>query len=352
MAMMVWHALRAEELADVAKRARALEALGYDFITAPESKHDPFLPLLLVAEHTQRMQFGTSVAIAFPRAPYITANMSWDLARYSGGRFVLGLGTQVKGHNERRFSVPWGPPGPRLRDYVRCIRAIWDSWQHGTKPHFEGEYYRYTLTNPDFSPGLIEHPDIKIVISAVNPFNARLAGELCDGIAVHPVSSFRHQREEVLPRVLEGARRAGRDPGELIVRAGGFVVTGRDDAELAHAREATRKRIAFYSSTRSYSGILKLHGWEETAAELHRLSIEGRWDRLPELVDDEMMEEFCAIGTWDRIAGEMRDKYAGLATLVNFEPRAPRTPDEEAQIRELVAELKRIPTLSEADPAT
>ena len=156
--MMVWHALRNLDLRDVPARARALEALGYDFITTPESKHDPFLPLTLVAEHTERLRFSTSVAIAFPRAPYITANLAWDLARYSGGRFVLGLGTQVKGHNERRFSVPWGPPGPRLRDYIRCIRAIWHCWQHGAKPDFEGEYYRYTLTNPDFDPGPIEHP--------------------------------------------------------------------------------------------------------------------------------------------------------------------------------------------------
>ena len=304
-----------------------------------------------MAEHTERLYFGTSVAIAFPRAPYVAANVSWDLARYSGGRFVLGLGTQVKGHNERRFSVPWGPPGPRLRDYIRCIRAIWDCWQHGARPDFEGEYYRYTLTNPDFDPGPIEHPDVQIVISAVNPYNSRLAGELCDGIAVHPVSSFRHQRELVLPRVFEGARRAGRDPHELIVRAGGFVVSGRDEAELAQAREATRTRIAFYASTRSYSNILELHGWGRTAAELHRLSIEGRWDEMPQHVSDEMMDEFCAIGTWDRIASEMRAKYAGLATVVNFEVE-PRNPDEEAQVREIVAELQRIPTTAEVERAT
>ena len=350
MGMMVWHALRNVDLHDVPARARALEALGYDFITTPESKHDPFLPLTLVAEHTERLRFSTSVAIAFPRAPYITANLAWDLARYSGGRFVLGLGTQVKGHNERRFSVPWGPPGPRLRDYIRCIRAIWHCWQTGARPDFEGEYYRYTLTNPDFDPGPIEHPDVAIVISAVNPYNTRLAGELCDGIAVHPVSSFRHQREVVLPRVFEGARRAGRDPADLMVRSGGFIVTGRDEEELAQSREVARRRIAFYSSTRAYASILALHGWEATADELHRLSIEGRWDELPSRISDEMMEEFCAIATWDRLAAEMREKYAGLATVVNLEVE-PRNPGEEAQVREIVAELQRIPTTAEFAPA-
>ncbi len=350
MPMMVWHALRNLDLHDVPAKARALEDLGYDLIATTESKHDPFLPLTLVAEHTERVRFTTSVAIAFPRAPYITANMAWDLARYSGGRLVLGLGTQVKGHNERRFSVPWGPPGPRLRDYIRCIRAIWHCWQTGARPDFEGEYYRYTLTNPDFDPGPIEHPDIPIVISAVNPYNSRLAGELCDGIAVHPVSSFRHQREVVLPRVFQGARRAGRDHAGLMVRSGGFIVTGRDEEELAQSREVARRRVAFYSSTRSYHGILALHGLEETAAELHRLSIEGRWDVMPSRVSDEMLEEFCAVGTWDEIASEMREKFTGLATAVNFEVE-PRNPDEEAQVREIVAELQQIPTCAEVDAA-
>ena len=188
------------------------------------------------------------------------------------------------------------------------------------------------------------------MISAVNPYNSRLAGELCDGIAVHPVSSFRHQREVVLPRVFQGARRAGRDHAGLMVRSGGFIVTGRDEEELAQSREVARRRVAFYSSTRSYHGILALHGLEETAAELHRLSIEGRWDVMPSRVSDEMLEEFCAIGTWDEIASEMREKFTGLATAVNFEVE-PRNPDEEAQVREIVAELQGIPTCAEVAPA-
>ena len=193
------------DLPTVPENARQLEELGYDFITTGEGRHDPFLPLVLLAEHTERVRFGTSVAIAFPRVPYITANVAWDLARYSGGRFVLGLGTQVKGHNERRFSVPWARPGPRLRDYILCMRAIWDSWQNGTRPDYEGKYYQYKLINPNFNPGPIEHPAIKVLVAALNPFNSRLAGEVCDGIDVHPFCSVRYVREVVLPALHEGA---------------------------------------------------------------------------------------------------------------------------------------------------
>ena len=178
------------DLDAVPEQGRKLEELGYDFISIGEGQRDPFLPLTIVAEHTERIHFGTSVAIAFPRVPYITATVSWDLSRFSGGRFVLGLGTQVKGHNERRFSVPWVPPGPRLRDYIQCMRAIWDSWQNGTKPDYEGEHYQYKLNIPNFNPGPIEHPEIKVVIAALNPFNSRLAGEVGDGIDIHPFCSL------------------------------------------------------------------------------------------------------------------------------------------------------------------
>ncbi|MDA0366717.1 MAG: TIGR03617 family F420-dependent LLM class oxidoreductase [Chloroflexi bacterium] len=330
----------------VPTRARALEELGYDFVAIGETTANPFLPLVLVAEHTTRLNFGTSVAIAFPRVPHISANLAWDLSRYSGGRFVLGLGTQVKGHNERRFSVPWAPPGPRLRDYINCMRAIWDSWQNGTKPDYEGEYYQYKLTSPMFNPGPIEHPDIKVVISAVNPFNARLAGEVADGIAIHGFSTFKYIREVLLPAVHEGARRAGKDLKDLKISGGGFVVTGRTEEDVAVARERSRRQISFYASTRSYSKVMSTHGWDDEAAHLHRLSIEGRWDDMVPIITDDMMEEFCVIGTWDELPGKMREKYAGLNTQVGFGGE-PRNPDEVAQIKELIAELKTIPAVGE-----
>ena len=337
--------LTATDLTTVPERARQLEDLGYDAASTGETQHDPFFPLLLGMEHTQRMRFS-SLAIAFPRSPYVTANMAWDLSKFSGGRFVLGLGTQVKGHNERRFSVPWAPPGPRLRDYINCMRAIWDSWQNGTKPNYEGEYYQYKLTSPFFNPGPIEHPDIPIVIAAVNPFNARLAGEVCDGIAIHGFSTFKYIREVLIPAVHEGARRAGKDPSKVQVRGGGFIVTGRTEEEVAKAKERSRRQISFYASTRSYGNVMKLHGWADEAAQLHRLSIEGKWDDRVGLITDEMMEEFCVIGTWDEMPARMREKFAGINTQVNF-AADPTNPDEEAQIKEIISELKQIPALGD-----
>ena len=334
------------DMKEAPQRARELEDMGYDYVATPETSRNPFLPLVLIAEHTERIHFGTSVAIAFPRVPHITANIGWDLSHYSGGRFVLGLGTQVKGHNERRFSVPWAPPGPRLRDYINCVRAIWDSWQNGTKPDYEGEYYQYKLTSPFFNPGPIEHPDIKIVISAVNPFNARLAGEVCDGIAIHGFSTFEYIREVLLPAVHEGARRAGKDPKDLRITGGGFIVTGRTEEEVARAKEASRRQISFYASTRSYSRVMKQHGWDDEAAHLHRLSIDGGWDEMVDVITDDMMEEFCVIGTWDELVGRMREKYAGINTQVGFGATL-RNPDEVDQIKEMIAELKTIPAVGE-----
>ena len=345
MPMTVGVAL-ANNLATIPEQARRLEAMGVDSVFVGETDRNPFLPLVLVAEHTQRMTFGTSVAIAFPRVPHVTANIAWDLAQYSGGRFLLGLGTQVKGHNERRFSVPWAPPGPRLRDYIACMRAIWDSWQHGTKPSYEGEYYQYKLTSPFFNPGPIEHPDIPVIISAVNPFNARLAGEVCDGITIHSFSTFRYIRDVLIPAVHEGARRAGKDPASLHVQGGGFIVTGRNEDEVHDARERTRRQIAFYASTRSYANVMKTHGWDDEAAALHRLSMDAQWDQMTSMITDDMLEEFCVIGTWDQLPAQMREKFAGINTQVTL-PIDPRTPDEEAQFREIIAEVKQIPSVGE-----
>ena len=347
MTMLIGAGVDSGDMHTIPDRVRKLEDLGWNSVSVGETQHNPFLPLMLVAEHTTQMQFGPSVAIAFPRVPHITANLAWDLQKYSGGRFVLGLGTQVKGHNERRFSVPWAPPGPHLRDYVNCMRAIWDSWQNGTQPDHEGEYYQYKLTSPFFNPGPIEHPDIKVIISAVNPFNARLAGEVCDGIAIHGFSTFKYIREVLIPAVHEGARRAGKDPADLQIRGGGFLATGRTEEEVEAGRERIRRQISFYGSTRSYSNVLKLHGWDDEAAHLHRLSIDGKWDEMVDVITDEMIEEFAVVGAWDVIAGKISEKYAGINTQIGF-AADPQNPDEEAQVKEILADLKQIPTVGEA----
>jgi probable F420-dependent oxidoreductase len=199
------------DVATIAEAARTAERLGFDGVTMPEAGHDPFLPLAIAAEHTERISLGTNVAIAFPRSPLVTAQLAWDLQQLSGGRFQLGLGTQVRGHVERRYASTWtGAPGPRLREYVRCLRAMFETFQSGAPPAFEGDSYRFTLMNPFFNPGPIEHPHIPVHIAAVNPYLARTAGAICDGLRLHPIATFRYTREVVMPAVAAGAVEAGR----------------------------------------------------------------------------------------------------------------------------------------------
>ena len=330
--------------------ARKREAMGYDALWVPEAQHNPFTALTLVAEHSEDVRIGTNVTVAFARSPYVMANHGWDLQEYSGGRLVIGMGTQIKGHNERRFSVPWGPPHPRLREYVEMMKACWHTWRTGEKPNYEGKYYRYTLDAWNWNPGPIDYPDPMIALAAVRPLNTRLATEVADGVLWHGMMSWAYRDNVLVPALEEGARRSGRDLKDMIVSGGGFVVTAKTEEKLVEAMAEQKRWMSFYASTRSYHPAMIMAGLEDEAMLLHRLSIEGRWDVMPSRIGDEMLEEFCAIGTWDEIAAEMREKYAGLATVVNLEV-APRTPDEETQVREIVAALQRIPTCAEAAPA-
>ncbi|MBK6403082.1 MAG: TIGR03617 family F420-dependent LLM class oxidoreductase [Rhodocyclaceae bacterium] len=306
-------------LASIAASAREAEALGFDGLTSAEAGHDPFIPLAVAAEHTRAITLGTNVAIAFPRSPMATAQAAWDLQNLSGGRFTLGLGTQVKGHNERRYSTPWpSPPGPRMREYFQCLRAIFSSFQNPAKPsYFEGQHYRFTLLPPFFNPGPIEHPQVPLYAAAANPFMAQLAGEICEGLRLHPISTFRYTREVILPAVAVGAERGGRNPASFDLIGAPFMALGRDQAQLEAAKNALRKQIAFYASTRSYHGVLAHHGWEDIGLELHRLSVAGEWNRMPALITDDMLDEWAVVTTYDRLADTLRSRCAGLfATVV------------------------------------
>jgi probable F420-dependent oxidoreductase len=329
-------------LAEIAAAARRCEALGFDGVTAPEAGHDPFLPLAIAAEHTSRIRLGTNVAIAFPRSPMTTAQVAWDLQRLSGGRFRLGLGTQVKAHNERRYAAPWtAAPGPRLREYVQCLRAMWRSFQDPKNPQvFKGAHYQFTLLPPFFNPGPIEHPHVPIDLAAVNPYMARTAGELCDGLRLHPISTFRHTREVILPAIAEGARRAGRSPGDVELILAPFLAIGRDDAELETAKRALKQRIAFYASTPTYHPVLEFHGWKDVAEQLHRLSREGKWREMPALVRDEMLEEWAVIATFDGLAAALAERCRGFATTVLLD-LPPALHRDEARVREIVQALQR-----------
>lgn len=339
--MLVEYHIQGRDLWAVPKIIRWAEEVGYDIVTTSETSHDPFLPLVLAAEHSERLLLGTSVAIAFPRSPMVVAYTAWDLQKFSGGRLVLGLGTQVKGHNERRFSVRWTAPGPRLREYVLALRAIWDCWQNGTPLNFRGDHYSFTLMTPFFNPGPIEHPRIPVYIAAVNAFMARLAGEVCDGIRLHPFLSPKYLREVIIPAVRAGASRAGRSLENFGLAGAGFVITGRTGADLAPQREAVRRQLAFYASTRTYRPVMEIHGWGETVDRLHRLSLQGRWEEMAGLITDEMLETYATIGTYDEIADRLRERYGGLVTSVAMNLPL-ESPEDRELARELIARLKEV----------
>ncbi len=342
--MKVESAIVATSIAGLAEHARRLEQAGYDSVITPEAGHDPFLPLMIIAEHTQRLKFGTGVAIAFPRSPMVTAQIAWDLQRFSGGRFLLGMGTQVKGHNERRYSTPWpSPPGPRLREYILCLKAIFKTFQTGARPDFQGKYYQFTLISPFFNPGPNEPPAdrVPIYISAVNRYNCRLVGELCDGIRMHGFNTAKYTREVILPAIKEGAEKAGRDMSEIDIVAGTFVITGKNWDEVEKAKAPVRQQLSFYASTRAYFPVLEVHGWQEVGQRLFRLSMEGRWTEMASAITDEMLDEFAIVAPYDELVPRLKERFAGLATTLDF-GFGVRTPEEHERLSEIVAEIKKL----------
>ncbi|HEV8675963.1 MAG TPA: TIGR03617 family F420-dependent LLM class oxidoreductase [Methylomirabilota bacterium] len=315
-----------DSLRDVPALARDAEALGFDGLWASETKHDPFLPLALAAEHTSRVSLGTAIVVAFPRSPTVVAHTAWDLQAASGGRLLLGLGTQVKGHNERRFSVPWTAPGPRLRDYIGALRALWECWQTGQRLDFRSEHYNLTLMTPFFAPMPIAHPRIPIYIAAVNAYNLRLAGELCEGVHLHPFHSVKYLREFALPHIEAGLAKSGRRRADITLITSVFMVTGRTPAETAEAREQVRAQVAFYASTRTYEPVLAAHGWADLMPRLHRKSVEGDWPGMAALITDEMLEAFAVQAPFDGLAAALTARYAGLLDrLAPYLPLESRT---------------------------
>jgi probable F420-dependent oxidoreductase len=320
--------------------AAAAESAGFDAVMTVELGHDVFTPLACAALATERIELTPSIAVAFPRSPTVMASQAWDLHANSNGRFVLGLGSQVKGHNERRFGIPWSAPAPRLRDYVRALRAVWRCWETGGKLDYQGEHYRLTLMTPDFSPEPTGLPMVPVTIAAVGEAMLRVAGEVCDGVRLHPLCSRRYLEELALPRLGEGMRRSGRRRANFDVFGGGFVVTGSDAKTVADGMEWARKRIALYASTRTYAPILALHELEELGAKLHAMSVEGRWKDMPAEITDDTVRIFAACGTYDEIAAAIEARYGGLADAVelNFPPDTPA-----GLQRELLADIRRIP---------
>jgi len=316
--MLLDIALRDYDLNSVPDFARRAEATGYDCLWTSETQHDPFLPLAVAATSTSKIKLGTSIAVAFPRSPMITAYTAWDLQNASNGRLILGLGSQVRAHNQRRFSVKFESPGPQLREVVLALRTIWDCWQNGTPLRFKGQFYNFDLMTPFFNPGPIAHPKIPVFVAGVNRYMCRMAGEVCDGLHVHPFHTAKYLREYVHPAVNEGLKGSGRSRADFQYATSVFVITGATERERSENAEAVRQQIAFYASTRTYAPVLEAHGWEAVGPELHAKSLEGDWKGMSRLITDEMMDDVAISGTYETTGLELRERYKGLLDRVSL----------------------------------
>ncbi len=311
--------LRAHNLREIPAAAKAAEEAGFDAVWTAEAGNDPFLPVALAAEHTSRVKIGTAVAIAFPRSPMATAYTAWDLAGLSGGRFILGLGTQVKGHIERRYSATWDAPVPRLREYIQSLRAIFECWSRGgAQLSYRGRYYNFSLMTPFFTPPRQDHPNLPIYIAGVNKHAIRLAGETCDGLHAHPFNSPRYLADFVLPNVERGLKQAGRSRRDFTVAATAFVIAGNNREEQERARAQVRRQIAFYASTRTYRVVLEMHGWGGVSDRLNEKAARGDWSDMAGEITDEMLDVYTVTGAWSDIGDRVRKRYEGLLDRVAF----------------------------------
>lgn len=324
------------EMADVARKA---EALGYDTIGIQEATHDSFLGSVKAIDGSTDIRIDTRLTICFPRSPMVTAMSAWDLQEFSKGRFQLGIGTQVKGHITRRYSVPWFSPGPRFREYIEALHAIWDTFQNNVPLNYQGEHYQFDRMTPYFNPGPIPYPKPTVAIGAVGPYNCTLAGEMCDSLLLHLMHSREYVRDFVKPRVEKGARKSGRDPATIKISGGGFVGTGANKDDIRKMREVVRQRIAYHASARTYRPILAATGHEWVISKLHALSIEGKWDELAKHVPDDMVDALTVVAEYDEIAPIFKERYGDLLDEVapEFHTPNPMPPEIEARI---IRELK------------
>ena len=320
--------------------AMAAEVAGFDALMSVELKHDPFTPLAIAALATNRIELTPSVAIAFPRSPTVMAHIAWDLQANSNGRFVLGLGSQVKGHNERRYGIAWTPPAPRLRDYVLALRALWRCWETGEKLAFDSPHYKLSLMTPAFAPEPTGLPMVPVTIAAVGDAMLRVAGQVADGVRLHRICSRKYLEEVCMPQMLEGMRRGGRSREHFDIHGGGFVCTGPDNETVAAEMDKARERIGFYGSTRTYLPILQLHGIGDLGLKLHRMSVAGQWDKMGAEISDDVVRVFAACGTYDQLPKAIEDRFGGAADSIDV-----HFPDSTPPglMRELVADIQRIP---------
>jgi probable F420-dependent oxidoreductase len=308
-------------LNEIGEVAREREEVGYSGVWTAETAHDPFLPLVLAAEHTREIELGTQIAVAFARNPMLLANIGWDLQSYSQGRFILGLGSQIKPHITKRFSMEWSHPAARMREMVMAVRAIWDTWLNGTSLDFRGEFYKHTLMTPFFSPQASDLGDFgvpRIFLAGVGELMTEVAGEVCDGFICHGFTTERYLREVTVPALARGRAKAGKTMEGFEITGPMFVVTGNDAEEIEKAAQGTRQQIAFYGSTPAYRGVLELHGWGDVQDELNTLSKQGKWKEMGDLIDDDMLNAFAVVAEPEDVAAELGKRFADVINRIAF----------------------------------
>jgi probable F420-dependent oxidoreductase len=322
-----------------AKAARQAEDDGADVVTSNELKHEPFTPLAFAALATERVALVSSVAIAFPRSPMIVANHAWDLQRHSNGRFVLGLGSQVKAHNERRFSVPWVAPAARLGEYVEALRAIFRCWEYGEKLNYQGRHYQFSLMTPEFSPGPQHLPLPPIAMAAVGPLMLKTAARVADSVRLHSFATRRYVDEIVRP-LLDSERRVAGKSDRFEVTGGGFIATGPDEKSVREAAEKVRYRVAFYGSTPAYRGVFDLHGVGDLGIKLNAMSRAGEWGDMARQIPDDVLDLFVARAPYEGLAEAVEKRFGGIVDTVSVD-FVEGTP---ASVRRgTIAALQRIP---------
>lgn len=323
-------------LADIAAQAEAAEATGYDGAWTAETSHDPFLPLMIAADRAPSLTLGTSIAVAFARSPMTVAATANDLQAYSKGRFILGLGTQIKPHIERRFSMPWSQPVKRMREFIEALHAIWDCWETGGRLEFDGEFYQHNLMTPMFSPGANPWGRPTVMLAAVGPKMTEVAAEVADGLLAHGFTTEQYMREVTVPQIEAGLRVSGRTRSQYTLSYPGLIVTGTDEASFDAARAGVCGQISFYGSTPAYRGVLDMHGWGDLHEELHKLSVRGEWKTMATLIDDDVLNTFAVVGEPETIGPEILRRYGSMVD--RFSLYTPYSLDDEVR-RRIVADL-------------
>lgn len=331
--MRVLTSISGNSLNEAGKIAATLENHGFTGITSQENRHDAFLPLAIAATHTEKLELRTSISIAFARSPMSSAMMAWDIQQASNGRFTLGLGSQVKGHNLRRFSVTWSPPAPRMREYVQAVRAIWDCWQNDSKLDYQGEHYQFTLMTPNFTPEKLTGPLPRIEIAAVGPVMLKVAAEECDGVMLHGFCTRKYLEQAVMPRLERGLERSNRTRSQFEISGGGFVATGEDDEAVAKMFEWIRMRVGFYGSTPSYWPVFEAHGLEDLGHKLNDMSKKGQWDEMTSEISDDVVHLFAAVGRHDQLVDVLSERFSDLVDIVSLPLDTP--PDVVQEVRSI-----------------